>query len=161
MCAHCRGAFSLDKAEADKRLRRYSAVYCSRSCVQAARVQPKDRGSCACCGKPLASRDQKIYCSHSCYALKRRGPQYTPEYQGGFLHLRSRIAQRDGRTCAMTGATRALEVHHIDHDPTNNVEENLITLSKRAHELYHSMPDAQQALWRRMFAELTASRMSS
>lgn len=160
-CAHCAGSFQLDKAEADKRQRRYSAVYCSRSCARAARSQPKDRGSCVCCGKALTTREQKVYCSRECYNTKRRGPQYSPQYQGEFLHLRNVVADRDGRTCAMMGSSRALEIHHVDHDPSNNDLSNLITLSKTAHALYHSMPDAQQAFWRRMFSELIASRTSS
>jgi hypothetical protein len=61
----------------------------------------------------------------------------------------------------MTGGKRALEVHHIDHDPENDQMDNLITLSRMAHEQYHAMPDAQRNYWQRMFSELATSRMSS
>lgn len=157
-CAHCAVSFSLPKGEADKRARRYGRAYCSRSCAASSRAQPKDRGTCAHCGTALLGKDQKIYCGRTCYDASRRGPDHDSAYQGQFLHLRTQVLLRDGRQCAMSGATRALEIHHINHDPADNVPDNLITLSKASHKQYHALPDAPRELWRRVFSQLVRSR---
>ena len=61
--------------------------------------------------------------------------------------------ERDGHQCVMMGKTRMLEAHHIDHDPTNNVLTNLISLSRPAHEFYHSLRAGPQAALRSWFEE--------
>jgi YHS domain-containing protein len=148
--------------DAAKNERKYAHSFCSRACVQAHRVQPKKHGACKHCGGALSGKDQKVFCGRACYDAFRRGPDTSPQAYGGpFLRLKPLVLARDERTCAMTGGARALEVHHIDHDPQNNIMENLITLSRAAHAQYHAMPAAQQGLWRRMFGELAKSRTSS
>ena len=65
----------------------------------------------------------------------------------------AQVLERDGHQCVMTGKTRMLEAHHIDHDPTNNVLTNLISLSRPAHEFYHSLRAGPQAALRSWFEE--------
>ena len=118
------------------------------------------------CGTALADRHQKVYCGRECYDTHRRGANtsasgHDKSYNGAYLRLKPQVLARDGQMCAMTGSKRGLEVHHIDHDPTNNQLGNLITLSRVAHEQYHAMPDVQRGYWQRMFAELAASRTLS
>lgn len=105
-----------------------------------------------------------MYCGRECYDAHRRGSNtsasgHDKAYNGAYLRLKPQVLARDGQTCAMTGGKRALEVHHIDHNPENNQMGNLITLSRAAHEQYHAMPGVQRSSWQRMFSELVASRM--
>ena len=159
-CGQCHSLFDLTEGEAAKRSRRYANHFCSRGCAVTFRAQPKGRGVCAHCSKPLTGKDQKVYCGRECYDAHRRGSStsargYDESYNGAYLRLKPQVLVRDGQACVMTGARRALEVHHIDHDPRNNRLANLITLSKAAHAQYHAMPDAQRGYWQRMFRSLT------
>lgn len=165
-CEQCHKTYSLSAGEAAKKARRYSHTFCSRDCAVTFRAQPKERGVCAHCGAALTNKDQKVYCGRECYDAHRRGSNtsaagHDKAYNGAYLRLKPQVLARDGQVCAMTGSRRALEVHHVDHNPENNQMGNLVTLSKAAHELYHAMPDAQRSYWRRMFNELVTSRMSS
>ena len=52
--------------------------------------------------------------------------------------LRERIVARDGHRCQVCGADdRMLQVHHVDHDRTNNIQANLLTLCASCHLAYH------------------------
>jgi len=66
------------------------------------------------------------------------------------------VLARDGHRCRLTGKAALLEVHHVDHDPTNNITPNLVTLSKSAHEFYHALKPEAQAALRRWFQTVTA-----
>ncbi|NQW80039.1 MAG: HNH endonuclease [Polaromonas sp.] len=165
-CEQCHKVFSLPAGEAAKKARKYAHTFCSRECAVEFRKQPKDRGECAHCGAALTNKDQKVYCGRTCYDAHRRGSNtsatgHDKAYNGAYLRLKPQVLVRDGQTCAMTGGKRALEVHHIDHNPENNRLGNLITLSRAAHEQYHAMPDAQRSYWQRMFSELATSRTLS
>lgn len=51
--------------------------------------------------------------------------------------LREFILSRDGRRCVRCGSLRYLTVHHIDLNPRNDNEENLVTLCEDCHKLKH------------------------
>lgn len=50
--------------------------------------------------------------------------------------IRSHIHARD-KVCRDCGSTKTLQVHHIDSDPQNNLESNLVLLCKMCHALRH------------------------
>ena len=52
--------------------------------------------------------------------------------------IRESILARDGYQCNRCKSTNFLHVHHIDGDPTNDAEDNLITLCERCHRLIHT-----------------------
>lgn len=69
--------------------------------------------------------------NHPCYIHGNRSGKAT-------LKLNEKIRKRDNYTCQDCGKTQkeinqTLEVHHIDGDDENNVDENMITLCKSCH----------------------------
>jgi 5-methylcytosine-specific restriction endonuclease McrA len=64
-----------------------------------------------------------------------------PRNGGLWENMAPLIRERDGLRCTTCGEAPALSsslhVHHIDHDPTNNVPENLITLCAADHMTHH------------------------
>jgi hypothetical protein len=64
------------------------------------------------------------------------------KYSSFFIALSKLIRKRDNYRCQVCGlsekeyrkkAKRALDVHHIDHNKDNNVEDNLITICRKCH----------------------------
>ena len=155
VCEQCSSPFLRPAGEHTKRIGRGAGnhTFCSAECSRAWRkvqaAQP--HGSCANCSAPLVKRFQQHYCSPACYHAAR--PRQTEAYNGVYLSLKRQVLERDGHQCVMTGKTRMLEAHHIDHDPTNNVLTNLISLSRPAHEFYHSLRAGPQAALRSWFEE--------
>ena len=68
--------------------------------------------------------------------------------------LRREVLDRDGWRCQRCGLPGALEVHHRDHDPTNNDRANLTTYCRPCHIETHRPPVSPDvAAWRRLVAE--------
>ena len=70
--------------------------------------------------------------------------QYAP-YQRVFYQCKIRVWKRDKGTCQACGLVynpvlkkRTHVVHHVDEDPSHNVDENLVLLCRRCHRLVHS-----------------------
>lgn len=154
-CEQCSVVFLRPAGEQKKREARGAAshVFCSAQCNKKWRAERplKDRGACQWCQKPLVHKDQKKFCSRICFDQSRVSGSDSLEQNGGYLGrylaLKPQVIARDQRQCVMTPSNRLLEVHHIDHCAQNNTMDNLITLSKAAHEFYHSLKEeAQEAL---------------
>lgn len=69
---------------------------------------------------------------------QRQRPHRNPE----FIKLRERIKERDDYTCLNCHVSEddlkvPLCIHHIDNDPSNNAEDNLITLCMRCHSVLY------------------------
>ena len=58
-------------------------------------------------------------------------------YSSRWRTTRDAIIKRDMGMCVFCGSTHKLHVHHLDHDPRNNLESNLITLCERCHAIEH------------------------
>ena len=87
----------------------------------------------------------------SCEIMSKRIGKKNPNYKNGencgkntkaIRELKEEIRKRDNYTCQYCGKTqeqnlketgRILDVHHIDGDDTNNVEENMISLCWNCH----------------------------
>ena len=68
------------------------------------------------------------------------GDDWTPE-------LRWQIATRDGHRCQVCGASDSmLQIHHVDHDRTNNAETNLLTVCAACHLAYHGRGELQDEM---------------
>jgi 5-methylcytosine-specific restriction endonuclease McrA len=52
--------------------------------------------------------------------------------------IRNAVLERDGSTCTVCGGEQDLHIHHIDHNPTNDDPENLITLCGICHARVHT-----------------------
>lgn len=112
--------------------------FCSRKCYANVVYQ-----TCPQCGISFAPKRKPItFCSRSCYAKSTIGPgnqNWLPTKNlrpSNKRALRKRIKERD-RFCQDCASNRSLQVHHIDGDPSNNDESNLILLCKPCHSDRH------------------------
>lgn len=68
--------------------------------------------------------------------------------------LRERIRERDGHICQKCGCPeypeRKLDVHHIDEDPRNNLEQNLISLHMDCHLVIRK----NRIFWKKFFQDV-------
>jgi hypothetical protein len=69
---------------------------------------------------------------------------------GWTLSLRQKIRNRDGWRCSKCGKPQkeikgVLCVHHVDFDPKNNFEDNLISMCRSCHNAYHSHMQPKRA----------------
>lgn len=119
--------------------------FCSRACsAQSIKktVKPKQ---CIVCNQTIQkwSREsiqdylQRKYCSHKCHGKDMQLPE--GPIHGGLPHRGRGIARRKKPRveCEACGATRRLEVHHKDEDPTNNEMSNLRVLCLKCHRKEH------------------------
>jgi len=108
---------------------------------------------CKCdCGKEVVVRGGDLQQGHtkSCGCLQRdmmknqAGKNHSAYIHGKYsketTNLKEQIRKRDKYTCQDCGITqnqigRKLDVHHIDGDDTNNIEENMITLCLGCHNI--------------------------
>ena len=67
--------------------------------------------------------------------------------------LRVEVLARDKYRCTICSRAGRLEVHHVDHDPTNDDLSNLTTLCRSCHIELHAPPVAPAVLaWRNLIA---------
>lgn len=109
---------------------------------------------CKCdCGKEVVVRSNSLQSGHtkSCGCLQREiaskqinknNPNYKDGHVKAIFELKEKIRRRDNYTCQNCDITqeehkkkynRILDVHHIDGDNTNNIEENMITYCRGCH----------------------------
>jgi hypothetical protein len=79
-------------------------------------------------------------------------------YPKDFTNIRNSILKRDNHTCQHCEA-KAIEVHHIDRDKTNNDPMNLVSVCKSSHTLAH-IPK-QRSYWKLYYEELMSLRFSN
>lgn len=165
-CYQCGTAFSRQQAEWEKSKARHgpqAKAFCGQGCYQAFRhanpyVSKAPKGECLNCEAPIFQRKRQKFCCHKCYTdhrKKQADPDYTA-YRGEWLQRRTEVLHRDHicRQCAKFGA---LEVHHIDHDATNNELTNLIGLCRTCHSSYHASPTSVQATWKQVYTALAST----
>lgn len=84
---------------------------------------------------PFAVRSRgSIYCERFEIPIRARGKYGLPAWK----ETRSAVLECDGGTCTVCGGEQNLHIHHIDHDPTNDDPENLITLCGICHARVHT-----------------------
>jgi hypothetical protein len=108
-----------------------SAIYCSKRCLSAYCAY-KWRVSHGLIQKPGAGtgHNQGFGINHHSYR------------KGTGIFQRIAYAHHE-KKCSSCGSKKFLCVHHIDHDPTNNVIENMIILCKRCHQEHHCKRDSK------------------
>lgn len=144
VCAHCRLPF-LAKRNGDKTKR-----FCSRLCGDKGggrrRKEPiplrRITQTCGWCGAKFEiypSRvNKKKFCQPECHHRWRSAwlsdkanGRTKREYPLRWPRMRRKIVDRDGARCRNPlcwGTGRFLQVHHIDHDKTNDDPLNLVTI---------------------------------
>lgn len=104
---------------------------------------------CKQCGKEFEDWGERSYCSPECQGIAKRSPHYDGDARWHKWHgIRTQIRKRDNWTCQDCGyygkgIKRAIHVHHLDENPTNNDPANLICLCARCHLKRHGceLPD--------------------
>lgn len=105
--------------------------------------------TCRVCGEPYQCPQHEVatsrFCSETCAGIAKRSPHYDGNSRWiGWDSVRKRIRKRDNWTCqdcgfAGKGKKRALHVHHLDENPTNNADANLVLLCPRCHHKRHGI----------------------
>jgi len=67
----------------------------------------------------------------------RGGIAFEPYGQGFTQKFKDKIKTRDNNNCALCSEVKNIDIHHIDFNKKNNVEENLISLCKHCHRKIH------------------------
>ena len=144
VCQYCGKEFYLKKSHVDKGC----GKYCTRECFNCATENHLEI-ICETCGKVFVVSGHREntahFCSLRCRNIGKQGEKastwmggksfepYLPEFNNA---LKKRIRQRDGYVCQICRKQqvhRALSVHHVDYDKTNNNETNLISLCLTCH----------------------------
>ncbi len=98
---------------------------------------------CAHCGTPLFRKrygatledrgrfSQRKYCDAKCC-----GADHTKADPTLAAHRKRAVALR-GPACQRCGSTQMVCAHHLDEDPTNNVQSNVMTLCGSCHTKWH------------------------
>lgn len=124
---------------------------CSETCryiLAGNKMSIRETRVCPVCGTTfnVAPSSQKVCCSLVCRSkhMKRRfqganNPNWKEVKQvrpASKRSLRNHIKSRD-KTCQDCGSGRNLQVHHIDSNPANNADTNLVLLCKLCHARRH------------------------
>ncbi len=139
-CAYCNQDFLVRKVWAD------TAKYCSRKCMGLAQ-RKKIKLTCAYCGHSFERPESKLsnsrsglyFCcrEHKDLAQRINGiKQIQPFHYGGgadYRNLAFRYLPNKCNRCGYNANPKILQVHHIDHDRSNNNIGNLEILCPNCH----------------------------
>lgn len=116
-----------------------------------------DAPACKCgCGQPTPWNQRKnrwqVYASGHYTRSREQSPSwkggvYLAPYTFDWPVIADRVRWRDDYTCRDCGGKyeptdrRGLHVHHIDEDPTNNADENLVSLCRGCHSRRHPIAE--------------------
>ena len=115
--------------------------YCSLACIE--------RSPCQLCGTVITGRakfqsGERRFCSRQCAAVVNHTLQAKKNYL--VIGFASTIAKTGSLACerCKEADPRALVVHHIDRNRSNNSRENLITLCANCHFREHWLESANR-----------------
>lgn len=126
----------------------YSLWKCRCDCgniitVQGNYLQNGHTKSCGCLHREKSSQ-RTIKRNKEMHMFGKSNPNYMHgKYTKVTFDLKEKIRKRDNYICQECGKTqdecdRILDVHHIDGDNANNIEENMITLCRNCHTKLHN-----------------------
>ena len=160
LCAHCQAPVL-----AAGRCR--NAKYCSKECWRAACPLPEV--ACPQCGVVYApSSARNTYCSKDCadvaHSVRMVGTGNS-HYKDGrsyalwFQEMRPLIMERD-QGCVVCRKQGSPHIHHVDHDPANNLPENLVQIC-HGHHIAHHKSDTTPWPWFAAYAQARSQFMTS
>ncbi len=121
--------------------------YCSRECYGKARtLKHAITRTCDYCGKDVTMPKSKrkadtCYCDKSCAAKAKTGSK-SSQWAGGLSSYRTNGLRSHGAVCNRCGYDKykqVLQVHHKDHDRSNNETDNLEVLCPTCHSVEHQV----------------------
>lgn len=150
----------IDKANA--RVGPTMRVFCGRPCYTKYKQEhPEDyskiHGNCKGCGSLLIGKKHIKFCSHTCYLDFRAKNRDTDQYGSNWQSLRPMVARRDKACLLCNAKTARMEIHHVDHDPANNVMQNMAFLCSQCHKRYHTFTEPVQRILQGFLTKLITS----
>lgn len=148
ICETCQGEFLADKREVN----RGNARYCSLSCVASRKRVATPNTECAYCGIPFYRSRSKLKASKSGLAFCCREHKDLAQRLGGIREIQPKhygtivtdyrtVAKRElNPICSGCGYDKVpgiLEVHHKNHDRSDNSIDNLCYLCPNCHQEHH------------------------
>ena len=141
-CTNCGIGFNKKPSEMAKS----GNNFCTRKCMGEFSSK-KIVVECGVCHKEIERTPRDIalattgscYCSRSCTAVASNYPE-SKQYKGGVSTYRVRALKEYGEVCNRCGyvdVPKILQVHHINHDRSNNKLENLEVLCPNCHAIEH------------------------
>ncbi|MBT6051247.1 MAG: HNH endonuclease [Candidatus Scalindua sp.] len=163
-CVICEKEYTVKQSEKESKV-------CSQKCKgHLLALRAKDLRNCLICNEEFIVNKASLrkHCDRECadlaHSLKMRGED-NPNYvdgNGSSRHpvefnkrLKKKIRTRDDFTCQVCGLheddyDKNLDVHHIDYDKTNNLEDNLIALCNSC----HSTTNGNRAFWKNVLSHV-------
>ena len=141
-------------------LQRGWGKYCSKKCQRKSQFTGEDI-ECYMCKKEIyrtpkdvqRSKSGKFFCDKTCQTRWRNSLVFIGErhanWAGGRASYRARMQKTaiPQKCClCLIKDKRILAVHHLDHNRSNNVIENLIWLCHNCHYLVHHFPREREKL---------------
>ncbi len=135
-CVYCYKEFLVDNMT---RRKQHCSLKCRYQAFSQRKMPPPKNAhkTCKGCGAIFdANHCKRLYCNHKCYISYRKQMGWqTFSRPGVNYYLRMKRMHLPCRACGEAEA----DIHHIDGNHKNNVEENLIPLCKKCHSLVHSL----------------------
>lgn len=177
ICKQCGSIFSIQKCMLTNKNRTNKGWFCSNRCQTRyyanIRIDPNNKiertcKQCGCifiihkCQLNEKYRFKGIFCSRSCrykYDLSPGGRWYTEDIENKYnstfnKSFKEGIRERDNYTCALCGKEDSKDIHHIDYNKKNSVENNCIVLCSSC----HARTNFNREEWKKIFEEIINSR---
>jgi hypothetical protein len=139
ICENCTTSFDAKPAEVNRGGGRFCSISCSSSRTRQRTQDRTPNTPCAYCGSTFwrkqsrpASKSGLYYCCREHKDLAKRGTGRSGHRTIAFHHY-AHICAR----CGYEKEPRILEVHHLDHDHSNNDVTNLQIVCPTCHALAH------------------------
>jgi hypothetical protein len=112
---------------------------------------------CQCCGNKFIfegrlktkAYDRAVFCSRSC-ANNRQAVWDSRisngDSDGKWVRYRAIAFKYHGEQCVVCKFDKVVEVHHLDHNRSNNSKENLVPLCPNHHQMIHRSSYAEEVL---------------
>jgi 6-pyruvoyltetrahydropterin/6-carboxytetrahydropterin synthase len=113
---------------------KWNKQFCSKKCSNSRRQTLKLECCCLECNDIFykSINSSRKFCSRICY------DKYTKNNRNSKTKLFEYIRQKYNYSCALCQNSNNIRIHHINENPKDNVEDNLIVLCESCHRRIHS-----------------------